>query len=340
MKKVKVAINGLGRIGKCILRAYIEAYDLFQESFEICVINSNNITVSDAIYGLQYDSTHGTLEHQLIAQGNYIKSRCGLVEVLSCKDIIQLDWKMREIDIVLECTGQFNNYDQAIYHVNNGAKKVIVSAPCSGADVMIVLGVNDNALAAHHNVISIGSCTTNCIAPIVKILDDNIGIEHGFMTTIHAYTNDQNLLDGRHKDKRRGRAASMSMVPTTTGAAKSLGSIIPSLRGKIDGVAVRVPVHNVSLVDLKFTSMSNTNPADINQLMQNKIHESNVNVLNITYDTLVSSDFNHTKYSSIFDATQTYVVGERFCRVAAWYDNEWGFANRMLDVCKLLVQYL
>ncbi|CAL7962696.1 Glyceraldehyde-3-phosphate dehydrogenase [Alphaproteobacteria bacterium] len=337
--RIRVAINGFGRIGRCILRAYIESEDILKKEVEISVINSGNMTVGEAVHLLKYDSTHGTLRYDLSESENCINLKFGPVQVLSANHIEELDWCAHDIDIVLECTGQFNTRQQAIQHIKNGAKKVIVSAPCKEADITVILGGNEDHLTAQHNIISIGSCTTNCIVPIVKILNDTIGIEHGFMTTIHAYTNDQKLLDGRHKDKRRARAACMSMIPTSTGAAKSIGEIIPELKGKIGGTAIRVPVPNVSLIDFKFSAASTTTPKQINQLIQSAISTSTSDILDIVYKELVSIDFNHTKYSAIFDTTQTYVVGEYFCRVAAWYDNEWGFSHRMLDTCRLLAKF-
>ena len=240
------------------------------------------------------------------------------------------------VDLVLECTGRFNSKDAALAHLEAGAKKVVVSAPCKEADATIVYGVNNDALKADHQVISVGSCTTNCLAPVAKVLNDSVGIESGFMTTIHAYTGDQNLVDGSHKDLRRARAAAMSMIPTSTGAAKALGLVLPELKGKLDGTAIRVPTPNVSTVDLTFTAARDTSAEEINELLTAAAGGAMKGVLDVCSEPLVSTDFNHHPASSIVDLTGTQVVGGNLVRVASWYDNEWGFTQRMLDVTRLV----
>ena len=249
------------------------------------------------------------------------------------RDLNKLNWQ--NVDILLECTGKFNDKATSLNHITiAGAQKVIVSAPCKDADATIVYGVNNGALKAKDRVISIGSCTTNCLAPVAKVLNDNIGIEAGFMTTIHSYTNDQRILDGSHKDLRRARSAATSIIPTSTGAAKALGLVLPELAGKLDGAAVRVPTPNVSMIDLCFTSSRDTSIEEINQL----IAANSNNVLAVAPAKLVSIDFNHNTHSSIFDPFETKVVNKRFCRIVAWYDNEWAFSCRMLDVAKLFAE--
>ena len=249
------------------------------------------------------------------------------------RDLNKLNWQ--NVNILFECTGKFNNKESSLNHITiAGAKKVIVSAPCKNADATIVYGVNNSALKAEDQVISIGSCTTNCLAPVAKVLNDNIGIEAGFMTTIHSYTNDQRILDGSHKDLRRARSAATAIIPTSTGAAKALGLVLPELAGKLDGAAVRVPTPNVSMIDLCFTSSRDTSIEEINQL----IAANSNNVLTLATAKLVSIDFNHNPHSSIFDPFETKVVNKRFCRIVAWYDNEWAFSCRMLDIAKLFAE--
>ncbi len=324
---IKIGINGLGRIGRCIIRAIFE--NKLQNEFEIISVNGP-ASIEEHVHLLKYDSVHGTFMGDISAQNNQLIIDGHKIPLQQERDLNKLNWQ--NVDILLECTGKFNDKESALNHITSGgAKKVIVSAPCTNADSVIVYGVNNQALKADHQVISIGSCTTNCLAPIAKVLNDNIGIEAGFMTTIHSYTNDQRILDGSHKDLRRARSAAVSMIPSSTGAAKALGLVLPELAGKLDGSAVRVPTPNVSMIDLCFTSSRDTSIDEINQL----IAKNSSKVLAVAPAKLVSVDFNHNPHSSIFDPFETRVVNNRFCRVIAWYDNEWGFSNRMLDVAKL-----
>jgi glyceraldehyde 3-phosphate dehydrogenase len=323
----KIAINGLGRIGRCVLRALQEN----GAGLDLIAVNGPAAAATH-VHLLKYDSVHGRFggtveakgEDALIINGHEIK-------LLHEKDPAKLNWAALGVDLVLECSGKFNSKEAALAHIRAGAKKVLVSAPADGADATIVYGVNNGALKSSHEVVSVGSCTTNALAPLAKALNDAIGIERGFMTTIHAYTGDQNLVDGSHKDLRRARAAAMSMIPTSTGAAKALGLVLPELEGKLDGVAIRVPTANVSLVDLVFEAKRNVTKDEVNAAL--KAAESPV--LAVTDEPLVSIDFTGHPASSIVDLTATKVVGGRTVRVASWYDNEWGFSNRMLDVAKL-----
>lgn len=328
---IKIGINGFGRIGRCIFRALIES------GRKDIVLNAINVGMGDLdahYHLLRYDSTHGVFAKFTVTEDSAIDYGHGKAKVIAEMDPKKIDWRSLDVDIVLECTGAFVTRDSAAAHLEGGAKKVIVSAPCQEADATIVLGVNEHVLTHESKVISIGSCTTNCLAPLAKVLHDSIGIESGFMTTIHAYTNDQVVLDGLHKDKRRARACAASIIPSSTGAAKALGLVIPELDGRLDGVAMRVPTANVSLVDLKFNAINATSIEEINQLMQ--VASLNSKVISCCHEELVSIDFNHNSSSCVFDATQTRVVSGKFCRVAAWYDNEWGFSNRMLDISVIL----
>jgi len=329
---IKIAINGLGRIGRCVIRALVE---LDVKDIEIVALNGPASTETHA-HLLQYDSVHGTFRNTVKADGDTLDFGRGKVPVLHERDATKLDWKKYGVDIVLECTGKFNKREEAAVHLKQGARKVLISAPSPDADATIVYGVNNAALKKEHTVVSVGSCTTNCLAPVAKVLNDRFGIESGFMTTIHAFTGDQNLVDGSHKDLRRGRAATMSMVPTKTGAASALGLVLPELQGKLDGTAIRVPTPNVSMVDLVFQSTKDVTKAEINEVMKEAANGALKGVLGISEKPLVSIDFNHSPMSSIFDATETKVVGKRLARVAAWYDNEWGFSCRMLDMTRLI----
>ncbi len=318
----KIAVNGMGRIGRCVTRALLD-------SGQLAVVNSNKLNPQNAAHMLQYDSIHGRLsdsiscaKHGIIYNGNEIK-------ISDKNSLYEMRWN--NIDIVLECSGAFNSKEQAYKHIENGAKTVIVSAPCTAADYTVILGVNDIPNDIARKVISVGSCTTNCLANVVKPLHNAFHITSAFMTTIHAYTNDQSLLDSRHTDLRRGRAAESSMIPTSTGAAKIIGEIIPELQGRIDGVAVRVPVQNVSMIDLTFTAEKSATEHEINEVMKEAAARI-PNILNYCEEPLVSIDFNHTIYSAAFDATQTKIIDKKLFRVVAWYDNEWGFTNRMIDL--------
>ena len=334
MKKLNLAVNGLGRIGRCILRAYFENIEDYQDYLNIVVVNAGTPCISDRIHSLAYDSVHGRFDKKIeILTDDTFRIDNSSIKMIFERDIAKINWRDFDIDIVLECTGSFTKNSMSHTHLDSGAKKVIVSAPYNDADTTIVLGANEELLDARHRVISIGSCTTNCLAPIAKILDTAFGIESGFMTTIHSYTNDQLILDGRHNDQRRSRAAALSMIPTSTGAAKAIGEVLPALHGKLGGAAIRVPTANVSMIDFKFTSKVDISEYAINNALSKYSNEI-ANIISVSDVELVSCDFNHTRYSAIFDTTLTKVVNNNFCRVVAWYDNEWGFSNRMLDVSK------
>jgi glyceraldehyde 3-phosphate dehydrogenase len=328
------AINGFGRIGKSVLKAYAESGI---KEIKCVAINLGVGSLNEHLHLLKYDSVHGNFSSVKQTDDSSIDVGFGPIKVISEPDPAKINWNDLGVELVMECSGRFASKELASIHLKSGAKKVIVSAPADGADATIVYGVNNNAYdPIKHSVISAGSCTTNCLAPLAKKLNDLIGIDNGFMTTIHAYTNDQNLIDSPHKDLRRARAAALSMIPSSTGAAKAIGLVIPELSGKLDGVAIRVPTPNVSLVDLKFNANRETSVKEINDIMKAASIEIIGGVLAYNEEELVSIDFNHNKASSIFDATQTKVVNGRLCRVAAWYDNEWGFSNRMIDVAKLV----
>ncbi len=327
---VRIAINGLGRIGRCVLRAITE-YE--RDDVEVVAINGP-ASIEQHLHLLKYDSVHGTF-NQVKQVGDNIDMGRGEIKLFHERDPLKLPWKELDIDIVMECTGVFNKREKAAMHIEAGAKKVMISAPASDADATIVYGVNNDILKPEHQVISIGSCTTNCLAPVAKILNEHIGIERGFMTTIHAFTNDQNVLDGSHKDLQRARTASMSMIPTSTGAAKALGLVLPELSGKLDGCAVRVPTPNVSMVDLTFDASKETSIEEINSLIKNASENELKGVLGYNDEPLVSIDYNHNPNSSIFDSCGTKVIDGKFVRIASWYDNEWGFSVRMIDVAKL-----
>lgn len=332
--KIKLAINGLGRIGRSVLRAIFEQNR--QDEFDIIAINGP-ASIEEHIHLLKYDSVHGIFKSEIFCEQNHILIDGYKIPLQQERDIKKLNWQ--GVDILLECTGRFNNKAEASAHIGFGrAKKVIVSAPCKDADSVIVYGVNEHLLKSEHKVISIGSCTTNCLAPVAKILNDSIGIDSGFMTTIHSYTNDQRILDGSHKDLRRARSAAVSMIPTSTGAAKTLGLVLPELEGKLDGSAIRVPTPNVSMIDLCFNAKRDTSVDEINKLMLENANSKMLKVLEVAKDPMVSVDFNHNSHSAIFDPFETKVVNKRFCRVVAWYDNEWGFSTRMLDVAQLFAK--
>jgi glyceraldehyde 3-phosphate dehydrogenase len=330
---VKIAINGLGRIGRCILRAAAQsAWD----DIEIVAANGP-AAIEDHAHLLKYDSVHGVFTHDITIEGDIIKMGRHNIKILGERDPAKLPWKELGIDIVLECSGRFNSKLEAAQHIQAGASKVIVGAPCDDADAVIVFGVNNHVLTRDAEVISIGSCTTNALAPIAYLLDKLVGIESGFMTTIHSYTNDQNILDGSHKDRRRARSCAMSIIPTSTGAANAIGLVLPNLKGKIGGAAIRVPTPNVSMVDLAFTAGRATSKDEINQYIARAAIPG---VVAVAPDKLVSVDFNHNPYSTIFDPFETHVINGNFCRVVSWYDNEWGFSNRMLDVTALFAKLM
>jgi len=325
---VRVAINGFGRIGRNILRALIEAK---RKDIQIVAINDLGPVETNA-HLLRFDSVHGRFPGEVTVKGDSIDCGTGPIKVTAIKDPTQLPWKGLGIDIVMECTGIFTSKDKASAHLTAGAKRVIISAPADGVDLTVVFGVNHDKLTKDHKVISNASCTTNCLAPVAKVLNDAIGIDKGFMTTIHSYTGDQPTLDTMHKDLYRARAAALNMIPTSTGAAKAVGLVLPELAGKLDGVAIRVPTPNVSVVDFKFIAKRATSKDEINGAIKRAAEQQLKGILGYTDQPNVSSDFNHDPHSSIFHMDQTKVMDGTFVRVMAWYDNEWGFSNRMADV--------
>jgi glyceraldehyde 3-phosphate dehydrogenase (phosphorylating) len=324
---VKVAINGFGRIGRNILRAMVEHN---RRDLQLVAINDLGPVATNA-HLFKYDSVHGRFHGDVKIEGDSMDVGLGAFKVLAERDPGKLPWRDLGVDIVLECTGIFSDKEKAVAHLTAGAKKVLVSAPSKGADLTVVYGVNHDKIGKEHQVISNASCTTNCLAPVAKVLNDLCGITSGFMTTIHAYTNDQNILDAPHKDLHRARAAAMSMIPTTTGAAKAVGLVLPELAGKLDGTAIRVPTPNVSVIDLKFIPTRQTTVAEVNAAMERASVQELKGILAVTKEPLVSVDFNHDPHSSTFDLNQTQVVDGRLVRVMSWYDNEWGFSCRMVD---------
>jgi glyceraldehyde 3-phosphate dehydrogenase len=331
---MKIAINGLGRIGRCITRA---VHEHGYNDIEIVAINAGSGDAKTHAHFLKYDSVHGAFPN-VEADGADLKINGKKVKLLGERDPKKLPWKEMGIDVVMECTGAFKGKSDSYGHIHAGAKKIIISAPAEGVDSTIVYGVNNSALKKEHEVISIGSCTTNGLAPVAQVLNETVGIVNGYMTTIHAYTNDQMILDAKHKDLRRARAGALSMIPTSTGAAKAIGLVLPELEGKLAGTAIRVPTPNVSMVDLTINAGRKTSADEINEAMQRAANGRLKNVLGYSTEPLVSVDFNHNSNSSSFDATQTKVVGGTLVHVASWYDNEWGFSCRMLDVAKLWLQ--
>jgi glyceraldehyde 3-phosphate dehydrogenase len=324
---VRVAINGFGRIGRNILRAIAESG---RKDIKVVAINDLGPVETNA-HLLRYDSVHGRFPGTVKVKGDMINCGTGWIKVTAERDPAKLPWKAEGVDIAMECTGIFTDKDKASAHLTAGASKVLVSAPASGADLTVVYGVNHDKLTKDHKVVSNASCTTNCLAPVAKVLNDTFGIEQGFMTTIHAYTGDQPTLDTMHKDLYRARAAAMSMIPTSTGAAKAVGLVLPELNGKLDGVAIRVPTPNVSVVDLKCMLSRDASVEKINKAMIKAAKGELKGILNVTDESNVSIDFNHDPHSSTFHLDQTKVMDGGLVRVMSWYDNEWGFSNRMSD---------
>ena len=329
---IKVGINGLGRIGRMIIRT------IFENNFNDIQIkhinNRSNTQVSSNL--LKYDSVHGKFNQNIQFSEKFIKLGEQKISFSQETNIEDINWSKHDVDYVLECTGKFNSKDKLSAHLKNGAKKVIVSAPCKNADKTIVFGVNEKSITKKDRIISAASCTTNCLAPVLNVLNSNFKVEKGFMTTIHAFTTDQRILDNSHKDPRRARSASQSIVPTSTGASKAIGEIIPSLKGKLEGVAMRVPTPNVSLIELVFCTKKNITTDLINNSFE-KASKSNLKgVLSITKEKLVSVDFNHNSNSAIVDASLTNTIGKNMGKISAWYDNEWGFSNRMCNVAQYL----
>ena len=330
--RIKVGINGMGRIGRMVVRSIIES-----ENKNIKIKHINNRSNSEVTCSLiKYDSVHGKFKADLNFDDNHLIINNNKITFSQESKLENINWKKFEVDYVIECTGKFNSKDKLVAHINNGAKKVIVSAPCKNSDKTIVFGVNENILTNDDQIISAASCTTNCLAPIANVLNENFEIEKGFMTTIHAFTSDQRILDNSHKDPRRARSASQSIVPTSTGASKAIGEIIPSLKGKLEGVAMRVPTPNVSLIELVFCTKKDINKEKINEAFKLASKTQLKKVIEITSEKLVSVDFNHNSSSAIVDSSLTNVVGKNMGKISAWYDNEWGFSNRMCDIVEHL----
>ena len=330
--KIKVGINGMGRIGRMIVRSIVENN---YSNFEIKHIN-NRTDAETCSNLLKYDSIHGKFNAEVKFDKNNLIIKDNKISFSQETDINKINWNKFGVDYVFECTGKFNSKDKLMPHLENGAKKVIVSAPCKNADKTIVFGVNEIEIKKEDKIISAASCTTNCLAPVAYVLNENFGIDKGFMTTIHAITSDQRILDNSHKDPRRARSAGQSIVPTSTGASKAIGVIIPSLKGKLEGVAMRVPTPNVSLVELVFCSNKEVSIEKINSAFQKFINKQNKKIIEITNEKLVSIDFNHNSASSIIDTSLTNVVGKNMGKISAWYDNEWGFSNRMCDIAEYI----
>ena len=327
--KIKIGINGMGRIGRMILRS------VYEGNKKIEIMHINNRTNSETCSTLiKYDSIHGKFKEDISYDENNLIVNKNKISFGQETDLNKIDWKKYGVDYVFECTGKFNSKDKLQPHLNNGAKKVIVSAPCKDADKIIVFGINESQLKTEDKIISAASCTTNCLAPVAHVLNKNFEIEKGFMTTIHAFTSDQRILDNSHKDPRRARSANQSIVPTSTGASKAIGEIIPSLKGKLEGIAMRVPTPNVSLVELVFCTKKDLTIKKINSAFNNFSKKNKI--IEITKEKLVSIDFNHNPASSIIDASLTNVVGKNMGKISAWYDNEWGFSNRMCDIAEHL----
>ena len=324
---LKIGINGFGRIGRMVLRAIIE--NNIKELEVTAINNRGNAEVSSFL--LKHDTVHGKFKAKINHSEKSIEINGKKINMIHEMEISKIDWKKYKVDVVLECTGKFNTKEKSAQHIKSGAKKVIVSAPCKGA-TNVVFGVNEKSLKSSEQVISAASCTTNCLAPVAQVLNDSFGIERGFMTTIHSYTTDQRLLDNSHKDLRRARGAPNSIIPTTTGATKSLGDIIPSLKGKVEGISIRVPTPNVSLIEFVFSSNKNLSIEKINDAFLEASKSKLKNILDTSSEPLVSSDFNHNSHSAIVDFSLTKVVENKMAKVSAWYDNEWGFASRMCDL--------
>ncbi|HLM40550.1 MAG TPA: type I glyceraldehyde-3-phosphate dehydrogenase [Microvirga sp.] len=333
---VKVAINGFGRIGRNILRGIVESG---RKDIQVVAINDLGPVETNA-HLLRFDSVHGRFPADVTVEGEFLVVNGQKIRVTAIKDPATLPHKELGVDIALECTGIFTSKDKASAHLAAGAKRVIVSAPADGADLTVVYGVNHDKLTRDHMVISNASCTTNCLAPVAKVLHDAVGIEKGFMTTIHSYTNDQPTLDQMHKDLYRARAAALNMIPTSTGAAKAVGLVLPELNGKLDGSSIRVPTPNVSVVDFKFVAKKATTKEEINEAIKRAAEQELKGILGTTDQPNVSSDFNHDPHSSVFHLDQTKVMEGNFVRVLSWYDNEWGFSNRMADTAVAMAKLI
>lgn len=328
--KFNVAINGFGRIGRLTLRAFLERKIV---DFNIVAVNDLG-DIKSNLHLLKYDSVHGTLSENPEILDQKIKLQNHEISFISESDPLKLPWKDMNVDLVIESTGIFTDKEKAGLHIKAGAKKVLISAPSKNPDITVVFGINQNKIEKHHKIISNGSCTTNCLAPIASIIDNEIGIDSGYMTTVHSVTGDQNTIDTLHKDLRRARNALISIIPTSTGAARAVGEVLPNLKGKIDGSAIRVPTSNVSLVDFKFTTNRDTNVDEIKDIFKQSENKQFKSIIQTVDSPMVSGDFNHNPHSSIIDLSEIAVIQKRFCRVLSWYDNEWGFSNRLIDVIK------
>ena len=329
---IKVGINGMGRIGRMVIRAIIESQN---KNIEIKHINNRSNSKASCTL-IKYDSIHGKFNADLSFDEKHLIINNKKITFSQENQIEGINWEKFDVDYVFECTGKFNSKEKLLTHIKNGAKKVIVSAPCKNADKTIVYGVNENILSKDDQIVSAASCTTNCLAPVANVLNENFEIEKGFMTTIHAFTSDQRILDNSHKDPRRARSASQSIVPTSTGASKAIGEIIPSLKDKLEGVAMRVPTPNVSLIEFVFCTKKKITKEKVNESFIVATKKQSKRVLEITTEELVSIDFNHNPASAIIDTSLTTVVGENMGKISAWYDNEWGFSNRMCDIAEHL----
>ena len=331
--KINVAINGFGRIGRLTLRAFLERKI---NDYNIVAVNDLGNLESN-IHLLKYDSVHGTLPYLIEKTDSSIKIDTHNFQFLNESDPLKLPWKELGIDIVIESTGVFTDREKAELHINSGAKKVLISAPSKNPDITVVFGINDKLIKDSHKIISNGSCTTNCLAPIAYLMDNSVGVESGYMTTVHSVTGDQNTIDTLHKDLRRARNSLISIIPTSTGAARAVGEVLPNLKGKIDGSAIRVPTPNVSLVDFKFYSKRPTSPDELKEIFIDAEKSDFKSIIQTVGDPMVSGDFNHNPHSSIIDLSELNVIEAKFCRILSWYDNEWGFSNRLLDVIKKII---
>ncbi len=329
---IKIGINGMGRIGRMVVRVIVESNN--KDILIKHINNRSNLETTSSL--LKYDSIHGKFNANINFSEKHLTINKNKISFSQESNLENIDWKKYNVDYVFECTGKFNSKEKLLDHIKNGAKKVIVSAPCKNADKTIVFGVNEKVLTKSDKIISAASCTTNCLAPVANVLNKNFEIEKGFMTTIHSFTSDQRILDNSHKDSRRARSASQSIVPTSTGASKAIGDIIPALKGKLEGIAMRVPTPNVSLIELVFCTKKEITKEKINSSFLKASKVVSNRVIDITEEKLVSIDFNHNPFSAIVDASLTCVIGKNMGKISAWYDNEWGFSNRMCDLVKYI----
>ena len=332
--KTNIAINGFGRIGRLTLRAFFERKI---EEFNIVAVNDLG-NIKSNIHLLKYDSVHGTFPLSIKDDNDSIEIENNKIHFLKESNPINLPWKKLGIDLVIESTGVFTDREKAEMHLSAGAERVLISAPSKDPDITVVFGINHQMIENKHKIISNGSCTTNCLAPIAFLMDNSVGIESGYMTTVHSVTGDQNTIDTLHKDLRRARNSLVSIIPTSTGAARAMGEVLPNLKGKIDGSAIRVPTPNVSLVDFKFYSKKSTTPSELKNIFLKAENHELKSIIQTVSDPMVSGDFNHNPHSSIIDLSEVNVIKDNFCRILSWYDNEWGFSNRLLDVIKDIIQ--